>query len=455
MNIQNISFEKKKGKYVYLQIYDKIKEDILHGYLKKGDKLPSIRQCEQMWKVSRTSIEKAYIRLIDEGYVYALEHKGFYVDVEKESVALRKQLMQETLSKKQQNILFDLQTGTIDVELFDKVLWKKYLKEVLQNKELISTYGDAQGEYTLRLALQKYAYSMRGVLCDIKQILIGSSFQSLLYIICGMLPKNSVIAMESNSFIQAKRVFQDFGFTIKYISKTEDGYNMDELYRYDITLLYVHSGAFTSTYKPISKDKEIELLHWAEKTNSYILEDDHNGELRYRSRIQPSMQGMDVGKHVFYIGSFSRILPPAFRISYLVLPLPYLKDYEKRKKSYAPTASKIEQMALAQYIIDGHLEKHVKRLSKQYGKRCREMEDVLKEIFPNTSVRLEEAALCFHLELPKGNSKYIQSRLQEKGIYLNTANHHELMLSFASISQKNMRTALLYLKEIIDEMSCG
>ena len=78
-----------------------------------------------------------------------------------------------------------------------------------------------------------------------------------------------------------------------------------------------------------------------------------------------------------------------------------------------------------------------------------------KEIFPNTSVRLEEAALCFHLELPKGNSKYIQSRLQEKGIYLNTANHHELMLSFASISQKNMRTALLYLKEIIDEMSCG
>lgn len=77
-----------------------------------------------MWKVSRTSIEKAYIRLIDEGYVYALEHKGFYVDVEKESVALRKQLMQETLSKKQQNILFDLQTGTIDVELFDKVLWK-------------------------------------------------------------------------------------------------------------------------------------------------------------------------------------------------------------------------------------------------------------------------------------------------------------------------------------------
>ena len=84
MNIQNISFEKKKGKYVYLQIYDKIKRRYFTWLFKKGDKLPSIRQCEQMWKVSRTSIEKAYIRLIDEGYVYALEHKGFYVDVEKE-----------------------------------------------------------------------------------------------------------------------------------------------------------------------------------------------------------------------------------------------------------------------------------------------------------------------------------------------------------------------------------
>ena len=316
MNIQNINFEKKKGKYLYLQIYDKIKKDIFHGYLKKGDKLPSIRQCEQMWKVSRTSIEKAYTRLMDEGYVYVVEHKGYFVDVEKENIILRKQLLQEVPHNDQEHILFDLKSQTINVDLFDKALWKKYLKEVLQDRKLISSYGDAQGEYALRLALQKYAYSMRAVLCDVKQILIGSSFQSLLYIICGMLPKNSVIAMGKNSFMQAERVFQDFGFTIVYINKIEDGYDMEELYRHDITLLYVHSGSFTSTYKPISKEKEMELLRWAEKTNAYILEDDHNGELRYRSRIQPSMQGMDVGKHVFYIGSFSLILPPAFRISY-------------------------------------------------------------------------------------------------------------------------------------------
>ena len=128
------------------------------------------------------------------------------------------------------------------------------------------------------------------------------------------------------------------------------------------------------------------------------------------------------------------------------MPLPYLKEYEKRKKSYAPTASKIEQMALAQYIIDGHLEKHVKRLSKQYGKRCREMEDVLKEIFPNTSVRLEEAALCFHLELPKGNSKYIQSRLQEKEFISIQQTIMNLCFLLPLSPRKNMRTALLYLK---------
>ena len=108
-----------------------------------------------MWKVFFNKYRESLYKTDREGYVYALEHKGFYVDVEKESVALRKQLMQETVSKKQQNILFDLQTGTIDVELFDKVLWKKYLKEVLQNKELIRLM--VTGEYTLRLALQKYA----------------------------------------------------------------------------------------------------------------------------------------------------------------------------------------------------------------------------------------------------------------------------------------------------------
>lgn len=453
MNIQNINFEKKKGKYLYLQIYDKIKKDIFHGYLKKGDKLPSIRQCEQMWKVSRTSIEKAYTRLMDEGYVYVVEHKGYFVDVEKENIILRKQLLQEVPHNDQEHILFDLKSQTINVDLFDKALWKKYLKEVLQDRKLISSYGDAQGEYALRLALQKYAYSMRAVLCDVKQILIGSSFQSLLYIICGMLPKNSVIAMGKNSFMQAERVFQDFGFTIVYINKIEDGYDMEELYRHDITLLYVHSGSFTSTYKPISKEKEMELLRWAEKANAYILEDDHNGELRYRSRIQPSMQGMDVGKHVFYIGSFSRILPPAFRISYLVLPIAYLKKYEMRKKSYAPTASKIEQIALAQYIIDGHLEKHVKRLTKHYRKCSQEMEVLLKRIFPDFSIMLEEAALCYHLILPCNNSQYIQNRIQKKGIHVDIANNHELLLSFASISQQNMRIALLCLKETMDEIS--
>lgn len=93
MKLKTINFERTTGKALYLQIYEKLRSDILSGYLVKGDQLPSIRKCEALMKVSKTSIERAYEKLLEEGYILSVPQKGFFVDVEPENVQLRKAVL--------------------------------------------------------------------------------------------------------------------------------------------------------------------------------------------------------------------------------------------------------------------------------------------------------------------------------------------------------------------------
>ena len=176
MKLKTINFERTTGKALYLQIYEKLRSDILSGYLVKGDQLPSIRKCEALMKVSKTSIERAYEKLLEEGYILSIPQKGFFVDVEPENVQLRKAVLAQGAALQDEKIRYDFRSQTMDVSSFDLTLWKKYLKEVLDGHYEIATYGEARGELRLRMALQKYAYTVRGVLCTSNQLLIGSSF---------------------------------------------------------------------------------------------------------------------------------------------------------------------------------------------------------------------------------------------------------------------------------------
>lgn len=448
MKMDTINFEKQKGKPLYRQIYEKLKDDILNGYLVKGDSLPSIRKCVAMMKVSKTSVERAYELLLEEGFLVAVPQKGYFVDVESENVRFRKQLLETREREEQLHIRYDFRSQSMDVSSFDLTLWKKYLKEVLAGHEEIATYGDPQGERSLRLALQKYAYTMRGVLCTPEQILIGSSFQSLLYILCGLIRKQAVIGMEESGFRQAETVFADYGFVVKKLPSDEEGIDVASLYEQHVDIVYINSASQGRNHQPINKQKRKALVTWAKASQGYIIEDDHNGELRYQSKLTPAMQGFDDGGHVIYIGSFSKILLPSLRISYMVLPDMLKECYQLRKSAYAPTSSKIEQLALAQYIADGHLVRHVRRLRRHYEQKSTIMRSLLEASFPQADILLEEAALQFVLRFPAPVKvdTLIQAALQQ-GIILTQNTGKELVLSFAAIKLEDMETAIAMLRQ--------
>ena len=335
--------------------------------------------------------------------------------------------------------------------MFDTKLWKKYIKEVLENHSEIATYGNAQGELMLRQALQQYAYSVRGVLCSADDIIVGSSFQSLLYLLCGLLPHDLHVGMEEECYVQAKKVFQDYHFEISNLTLFDDGVSIQELNDKHIDLLYINAGSQGKLHQPLSKKKRAELIQWAKETNSYIIEDDHNGELRYMSKVNNSMQGFDIGEHIFYIGSFSRLLLPSLRISYLVLTKKMSNVYKNNKFYYAPTSSKIEQLALAHYIIDGHLERHVKRLTKKYEKKCKNMEMLIQKYFPNTPYILEEASLQFILTFEYIDIEYLKKSLDKEQIACTITKSKKILLSFAAIEENEMEEGIHLLSNIIKE----
>lgn len=237
MKVKTINLEIKQGIALYKQLYQKIQNDILSGFLVKGDQLLSIRKCESLLKISKTSIERAYEMLLDEGYIISIPQKGYFVNVDEEQIKLRKSLIDQPVHIEKEDILYDFRSQSMDSGSFDIALWKKYLKDVLDSSDEITTYGNPQGELALRIALQKYAYSIRGVLCNSDQILIGSSFQSLLYILCGLCNKPCTIGMETSGFPQAETVFQDYGFTIKKIETDKNGIVIEDLYKQDIQML--------------------------------------------------------------------------------------------------------------------------------------------------------------------------------------------------------------------------
>lgn len=420
----------------YEKVYESIRNDILDGFLKKGDKLMSIHQAVFHFQVSKTSIEKAYYKLEEEGYIHAFPKKGYYVLVDSDSLTLRKQLLYP-VEEKQQTYRYNISRQAIDKAMFDFTIWKRYLKNVMELQEELVTYGDVAGEWCLRQALSQYAYRMRKVLTYPERIVVGASVQILLYQVLALLKTKKVVAMHSDGYLQAKRTFMDLGYTIVYY----DTLSVQWLTSHHVEMLYIQHPMLT-----LDEKQREEVLEWSLKYQAYIIEDDHNGELMNFYHLQPAFQKMDVN-HIIYIGSFSRLLPSSFRISYVVMPQTLQKDFEKQKGYYSPSASKIEQIALANYIIDGHFDRYVKKLIKNYKEKSDVLIKLLQEVFKHAQVFVEPVHLRCYVRFEKHTNMRLFARfVEEEGICMDVQDD-KFIISFAGIAMEDMKDVVMLLKK--------
>ncbi len=372
-------FEKNGTDPLYIQLYEYYKRRIINGEIKSGSRLPSIRKCAAELELSKTTVETAYFQLAAEGYVTSKANSGFYIsDLSSftDSFAFHgaeKSDVNRLREKGHENskIKYDFASSSVDSESFDFALWRRYMKSALRDDERLLSYGEPQGEYDLREAICDYAAKSRDTVCTPEQVVIGSGVQSLLYILCAVMGERGRNAAFSGFYFEkGETVFRDMGYNVFSYPGRAD---VSEFVRDDISVVYVSPSGFNERGEVLPVHDRLKLIEYAREHNALIVEDDYDSEFRYYGRPVPSLQGLDAGRNVVYLGTFSKLLIPSLRVSFMILPTSIMPKYEKIKNSYSQTASKAEQIALGRFIRDGYLSSQIRKVRKLYMNKSRKL----------------------------------------------------------------------------------
>ncbi len=394
-----ISIESDSGIPMWKQIYEGVAEAIERGVISASDRLPSVRELSGSLGVSRAPVENAYIHLQLDGRIESRPKSGYFA-LRRSAEAVQEDVREPAA---RQSVRYDLCGNGIDPDTADIPVWRKHLRAALNMHEKIISAGDPQGERELRDALVRYCFDARKVKASSDRIVIASGTQHLLTELCRMAGNAGTVAAEWPGYAQGERIFRDFGWRVEYIGNAGGmpGARLREG-NYDL-FADITSNRPRMSLSQISRRRK-ELLGWAGYCDSYILEDDYNGELRYFSRSVPSLQGASP-ERVIYIGSFSRILLPSVRIAYMVIPSSLAERAGIKASLYDQTSSKIEQLALAGYINGGHLERHIRRSRKTYQIKSGEMLRAVGEVFgKKVSYELLETSLCVAVTFKSGSA---------------------------------------------------
>ncbi|HJA93037.1 MAG TPA: PLP-dependent aminotransferase family protein [Candidatus Eisenbergiella merdipullorum] len=402
MNDLAIHLTEGKGKHLYEQIYEYIADEIREGKLLAGEKLPSTRSLADYLQVARSTVELAYDQLQSEGYIESVPYKGYYIcrveelyrisasgdrrrdtdgkrswrpDGEKDGREGGK--ASQMGGKSGRRIDIDFSPNAIDMNLFPFGTWRKITREILSGdrKELFAL-GEPRGDLELRRTVCRYLHSSRGVNASPEQVIVGAGNDYLLLLLQYILGRDITVAFENPSYRRAFRIFSSFAARTVPVPSDENGICVEGLLSSGANVAYVMpSRQFpTGTVMPIGR--RTELLRWASSAaDRYLVEDDYDSEFRYRGKPIPSLQSSDTAGRVIYIGTFSKSVAPAIRISFMVLPERLLTAYEKSCGFFSSTVSRIDQTILNEFILSGAFERHLNRMRKAY----REKHDLLLE----------------------------------------------------------------------------
>lgn len=414
----------------YTQLYNTIKNMIITGELAGGDKVPSVRKTAQIYNVSVTTVQNAYFDLCADGYLIAREKSGYYV------TGIEKTEPKEESFNEEKKYEYDLTGGIADEESFDFSLWQRYIKSALRQTDRLLSYSEPKGEYDLRCAIAQYIKYKRNVITSPDRIVIGAGVQPLMQILCSLLDKNSSVSFPDKSFMHGMNIFKDYGFEVHTRDKDAD-------------IIYVCPSHMTRWGDVMPIKRRIELVEYSQKHSSLVIEDDYENEFLYNIKPTPSLFALGKG-NIVYMGSFSAMLLPGIRISFMVLTKELTERFNRKMQCFAQTASKTEQIALCNYIRDGHIKSQTRKIRRLYTAKTKAFAGILKKELPFAKIQIGENTLQiimtseFNKELSSFDSLGIKvfTEKYENGIII-------LVISPSGIPYGEMEIAAQKLKKAI------
>lgn len=364
------------------QLAQRLRGLIQSGGLAPGDALPSSRDVAAALKISRNTAVYAYDRLVSEGYLESIPRAGVFVS---SSITPSRHSRWSTGARKPPRVEESPPSSTPlgrpspfrpcqpDVQLFPLLVWNRLRGRALkrEGRNLLHYQSSCiAGLPSLRENVAAYLRDHRGVNCDWRQVVVTAGSQQALFLLASLLlrPKDRVY-VEDPGYVEARLACEHAGARIVPGPVDEQGLPIPMSRAGRIALTYTTASRQFPTGVSMSLARRLALIDFAARTESWIIEDDYDSELRYWAPPLPSLQSLDHNGRVIYVGTFSKLLFPSLRLGYVVVPYSLLDRFIEIKHLVDDHLPLVDQSTLAMFLESGAFYSHIRRCRKAYAER--------------------------------------------------------------------------------------
>ena len=380
------------------QICAAVRRAIADGAVALGARLQSSRGLALELGVSRTTTLLAYEQLIAEGYLEPRHGSGTFVAREPPDQRVAHLPSPHArgrcpaLSKRAEAVARmppsarrlgrgprAFRLGVPALDLFPVRTWSQLAHRRLRSLSMSQLdYGEIFGFRPLREAISDHVRLARGASCDPDQVIVVAGAQRGLDLICGLLvdPGDSVL-LEEPGYPGALSALVDAGATVRHAAVDDEGLDIEAAAQTapDARLAYVTPSHQFPLGVAMSLRRRKAVLEWAARAGAWIIEDDYDSEFRYGASAVPCLQGLDGDGRVLYVGTFSKSLFPALRLGFVIVPHALLDPLRAARRAVDVQPPVLEQMVLADFMIGGHYERHLRRMRGAYRERLEALVD--------------------------------------------------------------------------------
>ncbi|MEM6336550.1 MAG: PLP-dependent aminotransferase family protein, partial [Bacteroidota bacterium] len=327
-------------------------------------------------------------------------------------------------------------------------------------------YGDAAGYRPLRVELAAHLHTTRGVACTPDQIVLTSGAQQAIWLCAHVLANaGDAVWLEDPGYRGARTTFERSQLRLIPVPVDEKGIDVDAglAAAPRARLAYVTPSHQYPMGVPLAVSRRLQLLDWAEQTKAWIIEDDYDSEYRYGAPLLPSLFSLDGGRRVLYIGSLSKVLAPALRLGYLVVPAALAGPIRDAKAVLDRQGPTIMQAVLAQFMESGGYSRHLNRMRRIGNRRWQVMMDGLLPLANAGLLHVAGSPAGLHHTVqyrPGVDDRMVHDQARRHGLYLPPLSGYGIVnrpggsvLGFAAYPDANLRAGLATLQTILEKQA--
>jgi GntR family transcriptional regulator/MocR family aminotransferase len=483
-----VSIDQQSTIPLYQQIYCSIRTQILDGGLPAGSRLPSTRQLASDLDLARSTVVQAYEQLRSEGYIAGILGAGTRVSasppdlhlhsregtpipsstralgaVARRVPALIEAASLQSLSTGRPPKAF--RAGVPATDLLPVLVWSRLLSRRWgRSTPRQLSYGEPLGFAPLRAAIADYLGGARGVRCTAGQIMIVSGAQQAIDLCARvLLDAGDRVWLEDPGYHGARGAMLAAGADITYVPVDDQGIVVQAgiAAAPNARLAYVTPSRQLPMGVEMSPSRRRALLEWARTNGSWIIEDDYDSEFRFASQPLPALQGQDSSGSVIYIGTFSKVMFPAMRLGYVVVPDALVDAFAATRHFMDYQSPFLEQAVMSDFMTEGHLERHIRRMRAMYSDRQAVLVDVARrELAGALNVMPSDAGMTLVGWLPQHDDAMVAQAASRVGVDTTALNRFSvrhrapsgLLLGYAGVCEADIKDGVHTLARMFSAM---